>query len=183
MSKMIKISAIKANDNNPRFVRDAKFDLLVKSIERFPEMMSKRPMVCATDEDGKLYPLGGNMRFRALQKLGYKEIPAEWIIMADDWSEEQRNEFMIKDNVSVGEWDMDVLANEWDAEQLSEFGVEIIKNDWDELDFIENEQQKPDVGSSKITVAVPSEYKEQKEEIITEITALIQSKFPNCEVK
>jgi len=94
-------------------------------LREFPEMMEKRPMVCVTDTDGKLYPLGGNMRLRALQELKYKEIPDNWVMLADEWSEEKRKEFTIKDNLSMGEWSWDTLANEWDVEELTEWGLDI----------------------------------------------------------
>jgi hypothetical protein len=121
----MKVSAIKANPKNPRIIRDDKFKKLAASIEGFPEMMEKRPMVCVTDVDGKLFPLGGNMRLRAIQELGMKEIPDTWVTLADDWTEEKRKEFTIKDNASFGEWDWDALANEWDSDQLSEWGVDV----------------------------------------------------------
>jgi len=130
----MKLSSIKANPNNPRVINSDKFKKLVKSIEDFPEMMEKRPMVCVTDTDGKLYPLGGNMRLKALQELKYKEIPDNWIMLADEWTEEQRKEFIIKDNVSFGEFDWDTLANEWNVEELSEWGLDIpnFENDEEE---------------------------------------------------
>jgi DNA modification methylase len=121
----MKTSQLKANPKNPRIIRDDKFKKLVASIEGFPEMMEKRPMVCVTDVDGKLFPLGGNMRLRAIQELGMKEIPDSWVTLADDWTEEKRAEFTIKDNASFGEWNYDDLANEWDAEQLSDWGVDV----------------------------------------------------------
>lgn len=121
----MKLSKIKLNPNNPRIIKDDKFKKLVKSIEDFPEMMEKRPMVCVTDADGKLYPLGGNMRLKALQELKYKEIPDTWVMLADEWSEEKRKEFTIKDNVSFGSFDWDTLANEWNVEELSKWGVDI----------------------------------------------------------
>ena len=121
----MKLAEIKPNPKNPRLIKDNKFKQLVKSIQDFPEMMEKRPIVCVTDTDGKLYPLGGNMRLRALQELKYKDIPDAWVTLADDWTAEQRNEFTIKDNVSYGEFDWDTLANEWDAEKLTEWGLDI----------------------------------------------------------
>ena len=121
----MKISQLKLNPNNPRLIKDDKFKKLVTSLREFPEMMAKRPMVCVTDTDGKLYPLGGNMRLRALQELKYKEIPDNWVMLADEWSEEKRKEFTIKDNVSFGEWDWDTLANEWNFEELTEWGLDI----------------------------------------------------------
>ena len=77
---MINISDLKTNPKNPRIIKDDKFKKLVKSLQEFPEMMEKRPMVCVTDTvDGKLFPLGGNMRLKALQELKYKEIPDAWV--------------------------------------------------------------------------------------------------------
>ena len=121
----MRISQLKSNPNNPRLIKDDKFKKLVTSLRDFPEMMEKRPMVCGTDADGKLYPLGGNMRLKALQELKYKEIPDAWIMLADEWSEEKRKEFTIKDNVGFGEWDWDTLANEWNVEELTEWGLDI----------------------------------------------------------
>lgn len=122
---MIKLSSLKANPSNPRIIKDDKFKKLVASLEQFPEMMEKRPMVCVTDVDGKMYPLGGNMRLRAIQQLGMKEIPKSWVAMADDWTEEKRKEFTIKDNVGFGEFNWDELANEWDSELLDDWGLDI----------------------------------------------------------
>ena len=123
--RQMKISKLKNNPNNPRFIKDDKFEKLKKSISEFPEMMEKRPIICVTDVDGKLYPLGGNMRLKALQELKYKEIPDNWFTIADEWTEEQRREFIIKDNVGFGEWDWEQLANEWDAEKLEEWGLDV----------------------------------------------------------
>ena len=121
----MQLSKIKPNPNNPRIIKDDKFKKLLKSITDFPQMMEKRPIVCVTDVDKKIYPLGGNMRLKALQELKYKDIPDNWIMMADDWTEEQRREFVIKDNVGYGEWDWDELANNWDNEKMEEWGLQI----------------------------------------------------------
>ena len=118
----MEITKIKSNPNNPRLIKDDKFQKLVKSIKEFPEMLDKRPLVCVTDVDGKVYPLGGNMRLKAAQELGMKELP---VTLADDWTEEQRRQFVIKDNIGYGDWDWDSIANEWDAEQLSEWGLDL----------------------------------------------------------
>lgn len=121
----MKVSQLKANPTNPRIIKDDKFKKLVESLRSFPEMMEKRPMVCVTDVDGKMFPLGGNMRLRAIQELGMKEIPDTWVTLADDWTEEKRKEFTIKDNASFGEWNWDDLANDWDSGQLEEWGVDV----------------------------------------------------------
>ena len=138
----MQLSDLKPNPNNPRIIKDDKFKKLVKSIEEFPEMMSKRPIVCVTDVDGKIYPLGGNMRLKALQELKYKELPDEWVLMADEWTEEQRREFVIKDNVGFGEWDWDSLANEWDVEKLDDWGLDLPID----LDAIKETKDIPDIG-------------------------------------
>jgi len=142
----MKLSEIKQNPNNPRLIKDDKFKKLVKSLESFPEMMEKRPIVCVTDVDGKLYPLGGNMRLKALKELKYNDIPDSWVTMADEWTEEQRREFLIKDNVGFGEWDFEVLENEWDSGQLEEWGLDIA-NSYDNSD----EAFKTTLGNESIT--------------------------------
>jgi len=139
----MKLSEIKANPNNPRLIKDDKFKKLVKSLTEFPEMMEKRPIVCVTDIDGKLYPLGGNMRLKALQELKYKDIPDSWVILADDWTIEQRKEFTIKDNVGFGEWDWEDLANNWDSDLLTEWGLDIPNFEIDEV--LEAEEDDFDV--------------------------------------
>jgi site-specific DNA-methyltransferase (adenine-specific) len=118
----VKLSKLKPNPSNPRTVRDEKFIKLKNSIEAFPDMLNKRPIVAVTDKDGKYMVLGGNMRLKACADLGMKEVP---VILADEWTEEQRREFIIKDNVGFGEWDWDQLANEWDAGKLDEWGLDL----------------------------------------------------------
>jgi DNA modification methylase len=113
----VKISEVKSNPNNPRIIKDDKFKKLVKSIQEFPQMLELRPIVVNTE----MIVLGGNMRLKACKEAGLKEVP---IIMADELTEEQQKEFIVKDNVGFGEWDWDVLANEWDAVQLEEWGLD-----------------------------------------------------------
>ena len=132
----MKLTELKPNPNNPRLIKDDKFKKLVKSLQEFPEMMEKRPMVCVTDVDGKLFPLGGNMRLKALQELKYKEIPDEWVMLADEWTEEKRQEFVIKDNVGFGEWNWDELNADWDTQRLEEWGLDILN-----FDTTESEQK------------------------------------------
>ena len=117
-AKKIKISEIKLNPNNPRLIKDDKFAKLVKSVKEFPEMLDIRPIVVNSD----MIILGGNMRFRACKEAGLKEIP---VIIAEGLTEQQQKEFLIKDNVSGGEWDWDMLANEWEVEQLDSWGLDI----------------------------------------------------------
>jgi len=117
----VKLSSIKPAPGNPRLIKDEKFRKLCESIEKFPKMLELRPMV--VDADG--FILGGNMRYKALKHLGHKDIPANWIKRAEELTEEERQQFIIKDNVGFGEWDWDLLANEWNAEELSEWGLDV----------------------------------------------------------
>ncbi len=128
----VNISQVKANPKNPRVIKDGKFQKLVQSIKEFPDMLNKRPLIVFTDVDGKYCVLGGNMRLKALNELKYTEIP---IIIADEWNEEQKAEFLIKDNVGFGEWDWDQLANEWDAEKLDDWGLNISNYETNQLDY------------------------------------------------
>jgi ParB-like chromosome segregation protein Spo0J len=113
----VKISTVKTNPNNPRVIKDEKFEQLVQSIKDFPKMLEIRPIV-VNDE---MIVLGGNMRLKACKEAGLKEVP---IIKASDLTEEQQREFIIKDNVGFGEWDWEQLK-EWDAEQLDEWGLDM----------------------------------------------------------
>ena len=121
----ININKIKSNTNNPRFIKDNKFKKLVRSIREFPEMLKLRPIV--VDENNII--LGGNMRHKACLEAGLKEV---YVIQADDFTEEQKKQFIIKDNVGFGEWDWDILANEWDIDELKQWGLDVPKFDIDE---------------------------------------------------
>jgi len=115
--KVVKISDIKSNPNNPRVIKDDKFNKLVKSIKDFPEMSNVRPIVVNTD----MIVLGGNMRLKAMKEAGWKEVPVQIV----NWNEQKQKEFIVKDNVGFGEWDWDDLANNWDAEELTDWGLNI----------------------------------------------------------
>ena len=114
----VKIKDIKPNPDNPRIIKDDKFKRLVQSITEFPQMLELRPIVVNSD----MMVLGGNMRLKACKEAGLTEVP---ILKAEDLTEEQQREFIIKDNVGYGEWDWEQLANEWDAEQLGEWGLNV----------------------------------------------------------
>jgi len=115
--EVVKINSVKLNPNNPRIIKDDKFKKLVKSIKDFPEMLNIRPIVVNQD----MIILGGNMRYKACKEAGLKEVP----IIVTDLSEEKQREFLIKDNTSGGEWDWEVLANEWNAQELEEWGLDV----------------------------------------------------------
>jgi len=118
----VPISKLKANPKNPRVIRGDKFDKLKASLQAFPDMLNKRPLIVFTDKDGKYIVLGGNMRLKAAKELGLTELP---VIVADNWTEEQKAEFLVKDNVNYGDWDHEQLANEWDEIQLAEWGLDL----------------------------------------------------------
>jgi ParB-like chromosome segregation protein Spo0J len=113
----VKISTVKSNPNNPRVIKDEKFEQLVQSIKDFPQMLEIRPIVVNDD----MIVLGGNMRLKACKEAGLKEVP---IIKASDLTEEQQREFIIKDNVGFGEWDWEQLK-EWDGEELEAWGLDV----------------------------------------------------------
>ena len=124
MKKQLKINEIKPNPNNPRLIKNDKFKKLVKSIQEFPEMLKLRPIVV----DENMMVLGGNMRLKASKEAGLKNV---WVEIATGLSEEQKKEFIVKDNVGFGDWEWDMLANEWDSVQLAEWGLDVWQNEDD----------------------------------------------------
>ena len=133
----VPIGNIKNNPNNPRVIKDDKFKKLVQSIKDLPEMAEVRPVVVNTD----MVVLGGNMRLKAMREAGWKDVPIQVV----DWDEDKQRQFIIKDNVSGGEWDWDMLANEWDTEELQEWGLDL--PDFDnakELEAVEDDYEMPD---------------------------------------
>lgn len=145
MNKIAKIEyvpiwKVKNNPNNPRLVKDDKFKKLVNSIKEFPDMLDKRPIIVNED----MIVLGGNMRLKACNEAGLKEIP----IIVTNWTEEQQRQFIIKDNLGYGEWDWDMIANEWDENELNEWGLDIpnFEGDMVELDAVEDDFDAPEGG-------------------------------------
>jgi len=114
----VPISSINLNPSNPRVIKDYKFEKLVRSIREFPKMLELRPIV--VNEDNVI--LGGNMRYRACVEAGLEDV---YIVQAKDLTEEQQKEFIVKDNVSFGDWDFEVLANEWDIKDLEDWSVKV----------------------------------------------------------
>jgi DNA modification methylase len=134
--QIVPITQVVPNTSNPRIIKDDKFKKLVKSIKEFPEMLNLRPIV--VDKD--MVVLGGNMRLKACQAAGLKEVP---IIVADQLTPEQQAEFIIKDNVGFGEWDWDILANEWDAELLQDWGLDLPFDNTPVLEAEEDDYEAP----------------------------------------
>jgi len=149
-TKKVSIDKLKPNPDNPRIIKDDKFQKLVQSIKDFPEMLKLRPIV--VDKD--MVVLGGNMRLRALKDAGVKEVE---VIIADSLTDDQKREFIIKDNVGFGEWNWETLANEWDSDKLDEWGLTVNNFNTDSInldDFFEES----------------NEQKEQKNKIVLEYT-------------
>ena len=125
-TQKISIRKVKSNPQNPRIIKDYKFKKLVNSIQQFPKMLEIRPIVVNSD----MIVLGGNMRLKASEEAGLKEV---WVTQVDDLTPEQQQEFIIKDNSSFGEWDWDILANEWNVEDLKTWGLDVPK--WEDVSF------------------------------------------------
>jgi len=125
MTKKVHISKIKENKKNPRVIKGYKFEKLVKSIKDFPKMMELRPII-VNDQN---IILGGNMRYKAAVEAGLNEV---FIVQAKNLTPKQQEEFIIKDNSSFGEWDWDILANEWEIKELSDWGLDLPKIYFDE---------------------------------------------------
>jgi hypothetical protein len=160
------INEIKPNPNNPRIIKDDKFKKLVKSIQDFPQMLELRPIVI--DENNIV--LGGNMRLKACIEAGLKDVPVK---QAKELTEEQKKEFIVKDNVGYGEWDWDDLANNWDVEDLTEWGLDIpnfiIEPSLDELTGVE--KNNPPI------IKITFDNVEQLQEAENDIRELIDRKY------
>ena len=165
MIKKVKITEVISNPNNPRLIKDDKFKKLVKSIQDFPDMLNVRPIVVNKD----MVVLGGNMRLKAIKEAGIKEINVDIV----DWNEQQQKEFIVKDNVGYGEWDWDMLANKWDAEELVEWGLDIpnfvIEPDADVL--LGEDKNNP------ATMKITFESVEQLQQAENDIRELIDRKY------
>lgn len=159
--KNIPITKIKPNPNNPRTFHEDKLEQLSKSIESFPEMMELRPIIV----DESMMILGGNFRYQALKHIGRTEIPENWIVQASKLTEDQKAEFIVKDNVGFGNWDWDLLANQWDSELLIEWGLDVWKTEDIDIDefFEDNDAEQEDV-KNKIVL----EYSASDFELINE---------------
>lgn len=156
---MIQLKDIKPNPNNPRLIKDDKFKKLVKSIEEFPKMMELRPMVI--DENSIV--LGGNMRLKALKELGYKEVPDAWVKSAKDLTPDEIRRFIIADNVGFGEHDWELLANEWNAEQLADWGLDIAN--YESIDYSDRNEEI-DIDAMDTDMVIKLKYSEDEYSIV-----------------
>jgi hypothetical protein len=149
----VPLSKVKPNEKNPRIIKDKKFFQLVESIKTFPQMLKIRPIVV----DENMVVLGGNMRLKACKEAGLKEIP---IIRANDLSEEQKREFIIKDNVGFGEWDWEQIANEWDSNELNTWGMDVPEWKVDESET-DGEEPKEEMKGWFLSIRVNNEHEAQ----------------------
>jgi ParB-like chromosome segregation protein Spo0J len=154
--KQVKIESIFENESNPRFINKKAFEKLVKSIKAFPEMLEKRPIII----DEKNIILGGNMRLKACKEAGLKKV---WVDQVTDWSEKQKREFIIKDNVGFGEWDWDILGNEYSFEELANWGLNVSTG----ADEIEDLSEAL-IADLKIEITVKSE--DEQEQLFEELS-------------
>jgi len=161
MKQQVKISKVKGNPSNPRIIKNDKFKKLVKSIKEFPDMLKLRPIV--VDED--MMVLGGNMRLKASKEAGLKEV---WIDIAEGFTEEQKKEFIVKDNVGFGEWEWDMLANEWDSVQLAEWGLDVWQNEDDEQ--INEPKDVSDNISEEYRIEIELTSEKEQEKMFEELT-------------
>lgn len=159
----MKLSQLKTNPSNPRIIRDEKFKKLVMSIESFPKMLELRPIVYNPES---MEVLGGNMRLKALQELKYKEIPDAWVKSAERLTEEEKKRFIIEDNVGFGEWDFEMLANEWEAIELEEWGVDLPV----QLDSEINDINEVDSFSESVNFTIKCDSIEQLNELQTKLS-------------
>ena len=139
----MKLSNLKENPDNPRIIKDDKFKKLCQSLKEFPQMMELRPIII--DDDNVIQ--GGNMRFKALSELGYTDVPDEWIKRGKSLTPEQWREFVIKDNVGFGEWDWELIKNDWDVEQLTDWGLDVPNFEPEILEAEEDDFDVPEGGS------------------------------------
>lgn len=175
--KKVKIEEVQFNPINPRTITDSKYEKLKQSLIDFPEMLELRPLV--VDEKGEV--LGGNMRLKALLELGYKEVP---IVQVNDLTEEQKKEFVIKDNLSFGEWDWDIIeAEDWKSLPLLDWGMDYIATDWDALsEFGEDIEPPTEKKIDKITILLEEDGVEDKAKILEEVKDLMK-KWNNYVIK
>lgn len=180
--QVVPIEQVKLNEANPRLIKDNRFEQLVQSLIDFPDMLHVRPLV--VDENNVV--LGGNMRLHAALRLGYHEIP---ILQVLGWTEHQKREFLIKDNASFGEWNFEILANEWSMEPLGAWGIDLPK-DWLEEptesgsggagadDSPDGEEEEEYEQRPTMTITFTSAEDLQQAEI--DVQELLDRKYPNA---
>lgn len=176
-SEVVSIKQVKLNPSNPRVIKDDKFKKLVKSIKDFPKMLELRPVVVNDD----MIVLGGNMRLKACVEAGLNEIP---IIRASDLTIEEQREFIIKDNVGYGEWDWTMLNEDWTETELEDWGVDVIRHNWEDLDYIEEQQALPETNKDNIIMVVlDAAWVSDRKEIENALNQFLSTNYSGCACK
>lgn len=166
---------------NPRLIRDEKFQKLCDSIKEQPEMLSLRELL-VFPYNGKYVIIGGNMRFAAMQQLGYTEAPCK--IIPADTPVATLKAYTIKDNNGFGDWDWNMLANEWDSQELNDWGLDV----WQQTDvdvddfFNEVDNTKAEVKGEKITITLPADLNIYKDDIISKVKDTLAEDYQGCKV-
>lgn len=190
--QILPIKSIKPNNGqieglpkNPRFIRDAKFEKLKESITNYPKMLEARSLLVYPYEDEYII-IGGNMRYRAMSELGYEEAPC--YVIPQETDVETLKAYTIIDNGDFGQWDWDLLANEWDVQDLMNFGVDCNFLNHDSMENIDDFFEAVEAGEAQknkdeeIKVIIPFEEKDLKEEVLDVLTEALV-KFPNISIK
>jgi len=163
------IEQVRLNDTNPRLIKDARFEALKQSIQAFPAMLTLRPLVV----DEHYTVLGGNMRLQALLQLRYPEVP---VLIATGLTDQQKREFIIKDNASFGEWDWDLLANEWSDLPLPTW-LDVPRS-WGTEPSAEEEKAEATVPEASIRIAFSSLAQAQQAHV--ELQQLLEQNYPGA---
>lgn len=168
--KLLKVSAIKINPDNPRIIKDEKYKQLLQSLKDFPEMAEVREVVVNKEH----MILGGNMRFRAMKEAGWTEIPVRVV----DWPADKQREFIAKDNANFGDWDYDVLSNQYELEELSVWGIDLTYLNHEKTNAKEEWIGMPDYGEddSRLKIIINFETEADREEFIEKTQLPIQTK-------
>lgn len=161
-AEYLPLSELNKLENNPRTIKKADFEKLKDSIKNNPDYFEARPIICS-DRTGELVILGGNQRYEAAKALGLVEVP---VIVLHGLDEAREREIVIRDNVNNGDWDFDILANEWDEKKLQEWGIDNIKTSLNDEKNIKDDP--PTITASFITV----DYSDEIQLEITEETAM-----------
>ncbi|MGI4884264.1 MAG: ParB N-terminal domain-containing protein [Janthinobacterium lividum] len=176
--QLVPTASVRLNEANPRLIKDNRFEQLVQSLIDFPEMLRLRPIVV----DENLVALGGNMRLRAAQRLGYLDVP---VVQVTGWSDEQKRQFVIKDNASFGEWNWEQLANEWSELPLEGWGIDLPR-DWLEVPVVDHDGAGGESGTAdfdfdkqpkECTLTIKFASPEQLQQAEQDVTELIDRKY------
>lgn len=187
-SKLTPVSKLIINEANPRFITDSKFAKLVQSIKDLPDMLNLRPIM--TNDEGVI--LGGNMRFRACIEAGLTEVPVSVVTRKDTAKtckrrkityEQLCDELVIKDNVGFGSWDWDMLANTYKTEKLEAWGMDVVKHDWEDLGFIDEDIKTPSLEKDTIVIKVDEAEMKNIKQITMAVAEFLKENFNGCEIK